>query len=234
MSTKVANAESGFYESVPALTYKARSAKQPEVWTRAFGIAKMTGVLLALSLVLNLALVGLAVALAFRPADVIVVDKLGGAAFMPAAAKMGDDPADIEAEAFSKQWVRDFMSLDAVTAKEDLARALSTTHPELQTRLRAQLIDSGAIEKIRTAFVHSSVKFDEVRVSRAANDRFQVNAVGARTLTAMGATNRTFTENFALELVLVRTERTRQSPNGLLVRYAGGSFGDNLPIGEKK
>ncbi|MCC6812305.1 MAG: hypothetical protein IT381_33090 [Deltaproteobacteria bacterium] len=226
--------KSGFFETVPSTVFTARKAVQPEVWTRAFKIAKITGVLLALSLGLNALLTGLAVALAFRPADVVVVDKLGQASFVPAAAKVGADPVEVEAEAFARQWVRDFMSLDAVTAKDDLARALSATHPELQKRLRAQLIDSGAIDKIRAAFVHSSVKFDDVRVARAADDRFSVTVTGARTLTAMGATNRTFAENFSLELVLVHTERTRQSPNGLLVRYAGGSFGDNLPIGEKK
>ena len=205
--------------------------QQPEIWSRAFAIARGLGFALLASLMLNVVLVGLSIALAFRPADVIFVDKLGVATFLPLVARADDDPREIEAEAFAKQWVRDFMSLDAITAREDLARALSVADSEIQSKLKAQLIDSGVIDKIRNAFVHSSVRFETTKVTAVAADRFQITVTGERMLTAMGVERKAVAEPFKLELVLSRTSRTRQTPNGLLVRYVSGSFGSNMPVG---
>ena len=99
-------------------------------------------------------------------------------------------------------------TLRFVPAREDLARALSVTDTDIQAKLKAQLIDSGVIDKIRDAFVHSSVRFDATKVTRVAKDRFQVTISGDRSLTAMGVNNKVVSEPFKLELVLSRTSRT--------------------------
>lgn len=197
--------------------------KHPEIWGHAFRLAKLTMVLLGASLVLNVVLAALAVVLAGRPADVVLVDKIGNATFIPEAAGV-TQAQDFEAEEFARRWATDFLSLDGVTAKDDLARALSLTQPDLQQRLKAQLIDSGALDRIRNAYVRSTVKFDGVTIGRQADDRFTVELKGARTLTAMGAAAKSVSEPVRLELVLSHVPRTRTTPNGLIVRYLAGSF----------
>jgi len=183
-------------------------------------------VLLCASVLLNILLVGLSVMLAFKPADVVFVDKLGNTTFFANAATP-EAPKDYEAQAFAQSWTRDFLSLDGITAKEDLARALSLTHPELQRKLKAALIDSGAVDKIRMAYVHSALKFEAVNVTRKAKDAVLVSLAGQRTLTAMGAEAKSLSEPFNLEIVLQPIDRTAHTPNGLMVRYLSGTFANN-------
>ncbi|MCC6811251.1 MAG: hypothetical protein IT381_27725 [Deltaproteobacteria bacterium] len=197
--------------------------RQPEIWSQAFRLAKIMAALLVVSLVLNLALAVLAIALAGRPADVVLVDKLGKATFFVEAANQ-TSPQDFEAEDFARRWAESFLSLDSVTAKDDLARALSQAHTDLQAKLRAQLVDSGVLDKVRDAYVRSTVHFDRVAISERAEDRFAVQLEGQRTLMAMGAQQKTITEPVKLELLLAKVPRTKSTPNGLIVRYVGGTF----------
>jgi hypothetical protein len=199
--------------------------RQPEIWSRAFEIARFFRTLLAVSALLHVVTIGLAIALAFRPADVIFIDKVGNATFIPKA-ESAPSPVDYEAEAFSQTWARDFLSLDAVTAQDDFARALSVMHPELQTKLRAEFVDSGMLDKIRNAFVRSAVKIEKTEVTSKSTDRFSVTIGGTRTLMAMGSSGRTLNERFQLELVLAVVPRSRRTPNGLLVRHLGGHIND--------
>lgn len=201
--------------------------RQPEIWSQAFRLAKVMGALLVVSLLLNVCLAALAIALAGRPADVVLVDQLGKATFFVEAATQ-TPPQDFEAEDFARRWAEGFLSLDSVTAKEDLARSLSQAHPELQAKLRAQLVDSGVLDKVRDAYVRSTVRFDRVAITERAEDRFGVQLEGQRTLMAMGAQQKAITEPVKLELLLAKVARTKSTPNGLIVRYVGGTF---APVG---
>lgn len=204
--------------------------QQPEIWFQAFKLAKRLYILLAASVLANCLLILLAAVLAFaltgRPADVIVVDKLGQATFIPAQASNVEPAQDYEAIHFAEIFTRDFLSLDTISAKEDLARALSVVHPRLQTTLRNQLFDSGALERIRENFLRSTVKFADTTITEKTKDRFLVKVSGTRTLTALGQTQQAASEPFQLQLVLLPTQRNRITPNGLLVRYISGSFGN--------
>jgi len=211
--------------------------KQPEIWFQAFKLARRLYVLLAASCLFNCLLVLLAViltvALTGRPADVVFVDKTGQATFIPAQAS--SEPAqDYEAIHFAETFTRDFLSLDTISAKEDLARALSVVHPKLQITLRNQLFDSGALERIRENFLRSTVKSTDVQIAEKTKDRFLIKITGSRTLTALGQTQQSASEPFHLELVLSPTKRSQITPNGLIVRYVSGSFGAHAIEGGDK
>src|SRR5262245_61867033 len=135
--------------------------RQPEIWTEAFSanrrlVRVMAGVvvLLALSLALNVVQAG-------RPANVILVDKLGRAEFYHESASP-EPPQDYEARHFAEFWLKMFLSRDAITAKEDLATALTLVHPALQARLRERIVASGELEKLRDAFVHTTIRCTEI------------------------------------------------------------------------
>lgn len=211
--------------------------KQPEIWFRAFKLARRLFVLLAISVLLNCVLVLLAITLAIaltgRPADVVFVDKLGQATFIPAQASL--EPAqEYEALHFAEAFTRDFLSLDTISAKEDLARALSVMHPKLQTTLRNQLFESGALDRIRDNFLRSTVKFNDVQLAEKTKDRFLIRVSGIRMLTALGQAQQSASEPFQLELVLSPTKRSQVTPNGLIVRYVSGSFGAHAITGGDK
>ncbi|MCC6805794.1 MAG: hypothetical protein IT381_00090 [Deltaproteobacteria bacterium] len=160
-----------------------------------------------------------------RPANVILVDKLGRAEFYHEAAS--PEPAqDYEARQFADDWLKLFLSRDAITAKEDLARALTLMHPSLQGRLRDKLIASGELDKLRDAFVHTTIRCAEVKVARVATDRVQVDVSGTRTFTALDSSKKQLSEPFKFNLVLDAVPRTEHTPNGLIVRYLTGSWGN--------
>lgn len=219
-------------------TLKARfEHRQPEIWFEAFKTARKLLWLLMGSLILNGLLVLLCAALIGRPADVVLVDKLGQAAYFPSASSP-EPPQNYEIEAFAQDWVRRFLSLDAVTAADDLASALSQTEKNLHQRLKSILVDSGAIDKIRNAYVHSVLKIAEVKTTSQSKDRYLIQVTGTRTLIPLGMPEKKIDEPIHLELILQPVPRTANTPNGLIVRYLNGNSHEkitqsNLPEGSK-
>lgn len=198
--------------------------KQPEIWTLAFDANKrvwfgLYGVmaLLAISFTLNIVQAG-------RPADVILVEKLGQGFFYHEAASP-ELPQDYEAKHFADDWLRLFLSRDAITAKEDLARALTLTHPKLQERIHQRLIASGDLDKLRDAMVHTTVRSTDVTIVKQAKDRFEVDVAGQRIFTALDSSKKQLTEPFRFHLVLDVVPRTENTPNGLVVRFLTGKWG---------
>lgn len=209
--------------------------QHPAIWTSAFRLARGALIALAASLFINFALTALAVALAFRPADVIVIDKLGDATFIPKA-EAHPAATDLEVEEFARNWTKAFLSQDGVTAKEDFAHALSLVHPSLQPELKRRFVDSGLLERIADAFVRADVRVEASHLSQESSGRLMVTVSGKRVLVPMGAkTTSAASEPFALTLVLQRTHRTESTPNGLLVRYlASNTDGAAYEVGNKQ
>lgn len=206
--------------------------RQSEIWSQAFEANRRVWLglyaalaLLALSFALNIVQAG-------RPAHVILVDKLGQAVFYHEAASP-EPPQDYEAKHFAEYWLALFLSRDVVTAKDDLAKALTLTHPALQQKLHEKLIASGQLEKLRDAFVHTTVRCTEVKLARQADDRIEVEVAGNRVFTALDSTRKQLSEPFRFHLVLEAVDRTENTPNGLVVRYITGRWGANEELEEK-
>lgn len=198
--------------------------KQPEIWTQAFAANKRVWIgmyalmgLLALSFALNVVQAG-------RPAHVILVNKLGEGTFYHEAASP-EPPQDYEAKHFAEYWLKLFLSRDAITAKEDLARALTLTHPKLQERVHERLIASGDLDKLREAMVHTTIRCSEINIVKQSADRFEVQVTGQRLLTALDSTRKQLSEPFQFQIVLDVVDRTENTPNGLVVRFLTGRWG---------
>jgi len=199
--------------------------KQPEIWAQAFSANARVWkacwallFLLALSFALNIVQAG-------RPANVIIVDKLGQAEFYHEAASP-EPPQDYEAKHFAEYWLKLFLSRDAITAKEDLAQALTLMNPKLQDKIRTRLIDSGELDKLRDAYVHSTIRCTDVQISKTSKDRKLVEVTGIRIFTALDSSKKKLSEPFHFQLVLDAVSRTEQTPNGLMVRFISGKWGN--------
>lgn len=198
--------------------------KQPEIWTQAFDANRRVWI----GLYVVLAILGLSFALnivqAGRPANVILVDKLGEGFFYHEAASP-EPPQNYEAKHFAEDWLRLFLSRDAITAKDDLARALTLTHQKLQERIRQRLVASGDLDRLRDAMVHTTVRCTEVTIVKQGKDRFEVDVVGQRIFTALDTTKKQLTEPFRFHLVLDVVARAENTPNGLVIRFLTGKWG---------
>lgn len=204
--------------------------RQVDVWTRAFDQAErngrisiILGVLLALSLALNIVQQG-------APVPVIFVDQLGNAKYFPALASPAP-ASDREANMFAGRWVEDFLSRDTTEGRVRVARALSVTEPVLREKLKKQLIDSGELDRAMAANLRTSIIVKTKETKRVADDRLEVVVTGSRVFSAAGAERQTLAEPFTITLFLSATDRTDVVENGLLVRYVAGTFGDHHELG---
>ena len=216
-------------ETAANMTEQRFSHRQPEILGVISQMGQRRDRFLAVSIVGNVLLIALAIVLAGRPVDVVMVDKLGAATWYHEAASP-EVPQEFEADAFAATWLRDFLSRDAITAKDDIARALSLTHPDLQGKLRAQFAKTDELAQVRNAFVHSSVKVTSSTVTRSAKDRYLVQVKGERMLMPIGITKDGLKEPFAYELVLNMVPRGKATPNGLMVRYITGGLADEAKL----
>ncbi len=170
---------------------------------------------LILAFIVLLAFAG-SVILGMKPPVVIRVSEVEGAQVIRDLPKH-NEPTHHEIIALSKRFTLRYTGFNSYTVTKDLAEAFNLMTTRLQHEARKSLIDSGLVEKLKTAQIDTQLEFKETKIERDAPDAAVVSLLGVRRISRYDEPS--FREEilFRADIVLKKVSRSSNTPEGLLV-----------------
>lgn len=173
---------------------------------------------LVVFLLLTNLLLGFAyLAAARKPPLVIRVNDVGHAVAVTDIAT-NNEVQDVEAYAFTKEFLRSIVEVNSLTIAKDLAHAFNRMTRPYQEAHKRKLMQSNYVAQIRHANVQRSLDLKRLMITAKTSDGFELDVRGllnTKPLDNMGAPP---TRSGMLgQLYLVRVPRTELTPYGVLV-----------------
>jgi hypothetical protein len=172
---------------------------------------------LLFSLAAALSLFSLILILLSKRAPLVIrVDQVKGAQVIEDL-RLNNEPAPYEMIAFGKRFAARYTGYNSYTVARDLTEAMNQMSSSFQKEAKKKILDSGLISKIAEARIHTELEFKEERLERDSKEVALVSLVGVRRISRYGDERVHEEHLFRADLVLKKTPRSKDVPEGLLV-----------------
>lgn len=197
----------------------------PAIWTAFVAQARWKNWVLLGQLAVNLVLGVVAVGVAIKEPDIVVVEQTGESTYLPAGfataalhdwlRQQRNRPADVTVVAFTKRFVTLTAAVNSTTVDEAWMEALQMMAAPLATKVAEEATAAKLLETYRLAQVRTTLAFQDVQLVDRRGDKAQVRATVLRHRERLFGGGDGSDDSLQVDLVLVEVPRTSRHPDGL-------------------
>lgn len=196
------------------------------VWTSFARQGAWKNWVLAGLLVLNILQALLAMGMANKPPEYVLVDSDGKTSFVKRAVAtdalltfLADrtKPPDLTVVRFTKDFLERAVAINSSTIEQMWPAALAMMNPVLRQKVDAEAKTSGVLEMYKMAKVRSKLRVEDLTLVASANNLRQIRATVVRERSPLNGDGVSGVDKLGIEMVLAIVPPTVDRPDGLEV-----------------